>query len=120
MKRKPAPHAPSDRRLLYGVNPLIEALRANRLPSEIVIAEGARDARLRELIELANASGVPIKHAPGARLDHEAGNAHHQGVIARISAATYADADHLVESIAARVGDETEPLALVLDGIEDP
>ena len=60
MKRK-RDHSPSDSRLLYGVNPLIEALRAERLPTEIVIAEGARDARLRELIELAQARRVPVK-----------------------------------------------------------
>ena len=120
MKRKPAARTPPERRLLYGVNPLIEALRAKRVPSEIVIAEGARDSRLRELIELANASGVPIKHAPRARLDREAGNGHHQGVIARMSAAAYASADQLVDLIADRVGGEMEPLALVLDGIEDP
>jgi len=41
--------------LLYGVNPLLEALRAGRLPDQITIAEGARDERLRELIDLAGA-----------------------------------------------------------------
>ena len=42
-----------ERRLLYGVNPVLEALRADRVPSDITIAEGVRDQRLRELIELA-------------------------------------------------------------------
>src|SRR6185295_19625929 len=120
MKRK-RDHAPAtDSRLLYGVNPLIEALRAERLPSEIIIAEGARDARLRELIELAQARHVPVKHAPRAILDREVGNSLHQGVVARISANTYADVDTLLDTIAARVGSEREPLVVLLDGIEDP
>jgi len=120
MKRKREHSPSSDSGLLYGVNPLIEALRADRLPSEIIIAEGVRDARLRELIQLAAARNVPVKHAPRARLDREAGNSLHQGVIARISPAAYADAEALLEAVGARVGSESEPLVLVLDGIEDP
>src|ERR1043166_4672490 len=120
MKRKREHSSSSDRRLLYGVNPLIEALRADRLPSEIIIAEGVRDARLRELIQLAAARHVPVKHAPRAKLDREAGNSLHQGVIARISPAAYADAEALLEEVGARVGSGSEPLVLVLDGIEDP
>jgi 23S rRNA (guanosine2251-2'-O)-methyltransferase len=120
MKRKREHSSSSDSRLLYGVNPLIEALRAERLPTEIIIAEGVRDARLRELIELAQARHIPVKHVPRAKLDSEVGNGIHQGVMARISAAAYADVETLLDTIAARVGSESEPLVVVLDGIEDP
>jgi 23S rRNA (guanosine2251-2'-O)-methyltransferase len=119
MKRKPGSSAPSDRRLLYGVNPIIEALRADRLPRELVIAEGARDARLRELVQLAKAKSVPIKHAPRAKLDRDAGNSHHQGVVAHIAPVGYADAEQLLDSITSGAGNQ-EPLVVVLDGIEDP
>ncbi len=120
MKRKREHFSSTESRLLYGVNPLIEALRAERVPSEIIIAEGARDARLRELIELAQARRVPVKHAPRARLDREVGNSFHQGVMAHIAPASYADVETLLDTIAARVGSKCEPLVLVLDGIEDP
>ena|SRR5712664_1011086 len=121
MKKKRATHSSnSGQRLLYGVNPLIESLRADRAPQEITIAEGARDARLLDLIELARAKHVPIKYAPRAKLDREAGNTHHQGVIARIAAVSYSDANDLIELIASKVGTDKEPFALVLDGIEDP
>jgi 23S rRNA (guanosine2251-2'-O)-methyltransferase len=106
---------------IFGVNPIIEALRARRRPlQEITIASGAKDARLRELIELARAQGVPVHQAPRVALDKRAGNGAHQGVVARVAAAHYADADELIETIAARVGKNPEPLALILDGIEDP
>lgn len=120
MKRKPASSPSSQRRLLYGVNPIIEALRADRLPSEIVIAEGVRDARLRELIELARAKNVLVKHAPRTTLDREAGNSHHQGVLAHIAPAGYADAEELLDRITSRDAGASEPLIMVLDGIEDP
>jgi len=119
MKKPPRRSSP-DRQLLYGVNPVVEALRANRLPDQITIAEGTRDERLRALIELALERGVPVKHARRTDLDREAGNTHHQGVTARIAAPEYADADDLLEAVAARVGTQPEPLVLVLDGIEDP
>src|SRR6185295_6781647 len=112
--RRPA----TDRRLLYGLNPIVEALRADRLPDQITIAEGTRDERLRELIELARERGVPVRHARRIDLDREAGNTHHQGVTARIAAPEYADADELLEVIAAGAG--ANALVLVLDGIEDP
>ncbi len=120
MKRKPASNSSSPRRVLYGVNPIIEALRADRLPSEIMIAEGARDARLRELIELARDKAVLVKHAPRAKLDREAGNSHHQGVVAHIAPAGYADAEDLLDRITSREAAAGEPLIMVLDGIEDP
>lgn len=107
--------------LLYGVNPLLEALRAgDRIPAEIVIAEGARDHRLSELIELARSKNISVRRSPRAALDRAVGSARHQGVIARIPAARYADAESLLGSIASQVGSETEPLAVVLDGVEDP
>jgi 23S rRNA (guanosine2251-2'-O)-methyltransferase len=122
MKKKPAAGSSStDRQLLYGVNPLLEVLRAgDRIPQEIIIAEGARDHRLRELIELARGKKVPVKQVPRAKLDREVGNTHHQGVMARIAAPSYAAADDLLESIASRIGSDNEPLVVVLDGIEDP
>src|SRR5260370_10237963 len=110
----------SDREPLYGVNPVLEALRGNRKIEEIVVAEGAHQNRLVELIDLARAKNIPVSRAPRAALDRAARRANHQGVLARVSAARYADADELLESVAARIGTVTEPLVVVLDGVEDP
>ncbi len=122
MKNKASGRSSStNQELLYGVNPLLEALREGaRVPAEIVVAEGARDERLRELIELARTRNVAVKRAPRASIDRAVGNTHHQGVMARVAAARYADADDLLSAIAAKVGSETEPLVVVLDGVEDP
>jgi 23S rRNA (guanosine2251-2'-O)-methyltransferase len=120
MKKNTDNRESTRRQLLYGVKPLVEALRADHLPQEIIIAEGSRDERLRELIELARTKQVVIKHAPRAKLDREVGNKHHQGVMAHVAAANYADADGLIDEIAAHAGSDNEPLALILDGIEDP
>jgi len=106
---------------IYGVNPVLEALRAGRRTiAEISVAIGAKDARLHELIELARASNVPVSRLPRPDLDRLARNDHHQGVVARVAATGYADPDDLLNSIAAQVGNGTEPLAIILDGVEDP
>jgi 23S rRNA (guanosine2251-2'-O)-methyltransferase len=110
-------HPPTEGNLLYGVNPVTEALRADRVPLEIMIAEGARDERLRELFELARRHAVPVRRVRRIDLEREAGNSSHQGVVARVAAPQYTDADYLLESLGA---DEVVPLVLVLDGIEDP
>jgi 23S rRNA (guanosine2251-2'-O)-methyltransferase len=122
MKKKTrARSSPASQELLYGMNPLLEVLRAgDRVPTEIVLAEGARDERLRELIELARSRNVTVKRAPRTTIDRAVGNTHHQGVMARVSAARYADTDDLLSAIALGVGGKTEPLVVVLDGVEDP
>lgn len=107
---------------LYGVAPILEALRAGTRPIErITIAEGAQVSRLRELFELANALNVPVRRAPRSMLVRMTGaGANHQGVIAQLAAARYTDADTLLDDLTARVGTNDPPLAVVLDGVEDP
>jgi 23S rRNA (guanosine2251-2'-O)-methyltransferase len=122
MKKKPSDRSPSSGQdLLYGVNPLLEALRqGGRIPTEIVVAEGARDERLRELIALAQSRNISVKRAPRSTIDQAVGNTNHQGVMARVAAARYADGDDLLSSIGERVGSQKEPLVILLDGVEDP
>jgi 23S rRNA (guanosine2251-2'-O)-methyltransferase len=112
---------PSDAQL-YGVLPVIEALRAgNRRVERVTIAEGAHESRLHELFELARAAGVPVRRAPRAELQRMAATgANHQGVVASVAAAAYRDAEELIDQLSARVGTDAPPLAVVLDGVEDP
>ena len=106
---------------VFGVQPVLEALRAGARPVErVTIAEGAHESRLHEIFELARAAGVPVRRAPRAELQRLASWANHQGVVATIAAARYADAERLLDALAARVGTREPPLAVVLDGVEDP
>jgi len=119
-QKRPTPTTRERTTEIFGVNPVLEALRAGKRPlQEITIAEGAKDARLRELIELARAQNVPIHHAPRVSLDRATGNARHQGVVARVAAVRYADPEDLLNAVTARDEDRA-PLFVVLDGVEDP
>ncbi len=106
---------------LYGVLPVLEALRAGgRRVERITVAEGAHEARLHELFELARRAGVPLRRAPRAELQRLAPGANHQGIVANVAAVAYQDADELLDLLAARVDTNSPPLAVVLDGVEDP
>jgi len=107
--------------VIYGLNAVLEAVRAGRRQIEtIMILESARPDRLRLLLDLAKQNRIPIHRVPRFDLDRNLGEARHQGVMARIAAARYADADDLLSSIEAKLGTEDPPLVLGLDGIEDP
>lgn len=106
---------------LYGLIPVLEALRAgNKSLEQITIAEGARHERLRELLDLAKHARVPVHRAPKFALDRALTGLTHQGVIARTAAATYRDAEELLDELAARVGTAEPPFVLGLDAVEDP
>lgn len=107
---------------LYGVAPVLEALRVGQRAIErITIAEGTRHHRLRELIEIARRANVPVRYAPRIDLTRSVGaSANHQGVVAMVAAASYMDADVLLDKLASRVGTVEQPLAVALDGVEDP
>ena len=100
---------------IYGVLPVIEALRSGaRRVERIVMAEGARHERLREVFDLAKRARVPIRKEPRVALDRLAAGANHQGVIAVAAAASYADEDELLTRIT------PQSLFILLDGVEDP
>ena len=106
---------------VFGVQPVLEALRAGVRPIErLTLAEGAHESRLREILEIARYADIPVRRVPRAELQRMAAGANHQGVIATIAAAHYTHADDLLDALAARVGTQDPPLAVVLDGVEDP
>jgi 23S rRNA (guanosine2251-2'-O)-methyltransferase len=121
--REPArrPEVVDDDAHVFGVQPVLEALRAGARPIErLTLAEGAHESRLREILEIARYADIPVRRVPRAELQRLAAGANHQGVIATVAAAHYAHADELLDRLAARVGTLDPPLAVVLDGVEDP
>ncbi len=98
--------------LIYGLNSVIEALKAERV-ALIRVADRA-GARVAELVRMAEAAGVRVEHAPRAVLDHAARGGVHQGVVAELRATRAWSVVDLVREA------DGPPLIVVLDGIEDP
>ena len=100
---------------IFGIHPVLEALKsARRSVIRVVISESRSDARIRQLVEAAQQSGVPVHRQPQKALDRLAEGETHQGVVAFMAGADYADADDLLNCAAATA------LFTVLDGVEDP
>jgi 23S rRNA (guanosine2251-2'-O)-methyltransferase len=107
--------------LIYGPNAVLEVLRAGKRQIEtITILESARPDRLKSLLDLARQKGVPVHRVPRLDLDRSLGDVRHQGVVARVAAARYADADELLDQLETKIGTDDPPLVLGLDGLEDP
>ena len=98
--------------IVYGINPVLEALRARRV-KELRVGE-RHDARVLELLALARDHGVRTRRVPAEALDRETRRGVHQGVVAEVDAPTHHSLAELVEAAGGPA------LLLVLDGIEDP
>lgn len=100
--------------LVYGINPVLEALRAGHVSA---IRISARDGeRVRAIVALAEARGVPTRRVDAAALDRESRGGVHQGVVADLRSPSRQPRS-LEDLIATAIG---PPLIVVLDGIEDP
>ena len=106
----------AESRVIHGFHAVTARLRQNADSiKEIYVDSQRRDPRARDLLKLAEANGVRLIQTDGKRLDGMAGNARHQGVVARVDAALKVQhLDDVLETL-------TEPaMLLVLDGVQDP
>jgi 23S rRNA (guanosine2251-2'-O)-methyltransferase len=102
---------------IYGRNPVIEVLRADRRRVQCIhIAEGVEDHEsLDQIQKIAVQQEIHIERVPRAELDRV--NGHHQGVVAEVEPYPYCGLHDLLERARAR----DEPLfVLLLDVLQDP
>ena len=99
--------------IIYGINPVLEALRAGRVRR---IKVGARaDRRLEQVLTLARAARVPVEHVESQAVERASRGGVHQGLVAELEPLRDYSVQELVEGAAPE-----PPLIVVLDGIEDP
>jgi 23S rRNA (guanosine2251-2'-O)-methyltransferase len=98
--------------IVYGMNPVLEALRAKRVTRVRVSARD--DTRMDEVLALAGRQRVPVERVDAQALDRAARGGVHQGVVADVEAARAYTVGDLVEA------GQGAALVVVLDGVEDP
>ena len=102
--------------IIYGINPVLEALRAGRV-KELRVGDRADD-RLKQLLALAAERGVRVRRVPADALERDSRRGGqrgvHQGVVAEVEKSDDYSIDEIVH------GASGAPLIVVLDGIEDP
>ena len=99
--------------IVYGINPVIEALKAGRVRR--LRLSGRGDRRIEEAVSLAHEAGVPVERVDAQALDRATRGGVHQGIAADLEAPREYS---LGELVAAASPDP--PLLIVLDSIEDP
>ena len=100
--------------ILCGIHAVSEALRAGRGLERVVVARGAKNPRLREIVLQARSAGVAVRFEPRGSLDRFARSDNHQDVAASAAAAAY----RRLEDVLAELS--SPGLLVVLDGVEDP
>lgn len=109
----------SDARILFGFHAVLSRLRQHSASvQEILIDRDRVDARMKDLLNMAENADVRVMQVERSRLDGMAGsNGRHQGVIARVvdTPIPYKDIHDILESDL-----DEPPFFLILDGVEDP
>lgn len=98
--------------LIYGINPVLEALKAGRVKELHVGPRGGE--RIAQLLAVASQHGVRVQRVLPEVLDRESKHGVHQGVVARVDEPAEYSVQDLIRSA------EGPALIVVLDGIEDP
>jgi len=102
--------------LIYGINPVTEALKARgRLLEWVGVTKERHDLRLQRIVEDCRKQGVAVRFLTRQEIERMTHDHGHQGVLAVTSAKHYYDLDDL---LAEKKGSHS--LIVALDGIEDP
>lgn len=103
--------------LIFGRNPVSEALRSGRAIDSILVVKGEHSGSVPHLLAEAKEKGIPVKEVDHRKLDFLCGQANHQGIAAQCAVKAYVTLDDLFE-IASSRGEP--PFIVICDEIEDP
>jgi 23S rRNA (guanosine2251-2'-O)-methyltransferase len=99
--------------ILYGANPVMEAIRSDPSRVRYVAIVKDQSGRMQKLIAEAKAAGISLRMVTTNEIVRLAGRGVHNGVVAEVSEASYADFHDAVTK-------EETKFVLILDGITDP
>ena len=103
---------------LFGVNPLLEALRGGtREFDKVYIARGVHSKGIEEVIHLCRQQNIPVHLELRGALDRIAGTQKHQGILGIVAVKGYSSVEDILE-VAKRK--KEPPFVLILDSVEDP
>ena len=105
-----------EQQLIVGRNPVIEALKADKLIDTVYVNPQATGS-ITLICKMAKEKGILVKQVNEIKLNNMAKGASHQGVIAVGACAEYVEAERLLE-IAREKGED--PFIIICDEIEDP
>jgi 23S rRNA (guanosine2251-2'-O)-methyltransferase len=99
--------------IIYGTNPVLEALRSHPARVRFVAVAREESGRHRRVVAEAKSAGVSLRQMTNEQIERLAGRGVHNGVVAEIAEGGYVDFDETIER-------EETAFVLLLDGITDP
>ena len=114
-RRPPAPPLPAGMRLIVGIQPVRESIRAEergrKAPTKVLVDDKG-SPQIEALARFARDHGIAVERVPRTELDRHTRDAHHQGVAALAPELEILTLEELT------LGPKT--LALALDELQDP
>ena len=100
---------------LYGIHPVMEAVKAGRKFDKVLLKQGMEGQQFRELYGLLAENDIPYQFVPLDRLNRAVRGAH-QGVVAYISQIDYVELEDMVNTA---LSVSEAPILVILDGVSD-
>lgn len=99
--------------IVYGANPVFEAIRAHPRRIRYIAIQREHSGRLEKLMAAAKDAGIPVKVLTTNEIAKLAGRGVHNGVVADVGEGEYVDFHDVATN-------EETKFILILDGITDP
>ncbi|MFW5761361.1 MAG: 23S rRNA (guanosine(2251)-2'-O)-methyltransferase RlmB [Cyclobacteriaceae bacterium] len=99
---------------VFGLHPVMEAIKSGQEIDKILVQKQVNE-QLKEVLQQAHLHQVPIQKVPPEKLKRVTGK-NHQGIIALMSAISFASLDHVIQSAYQQARD---PFLLICDHITD-
>lgn len=103
--------------VIFGRNPVFEAVKSGRPIESILVASGAKGGTVSVILAKAKQQGVVIKEVNPKKLDYMCGSTAHQGIAAIAAVKEYSTVEEIL-AFAREKGED--PFLIILDELEDP
>ena len=106
-----------DRIQVEGKNPILEALKSGKTIERLYVLDGMDKRKIGVILDLAKKNRTVIESVSKQRLDNMAKTHSHQGLIGVLPEVSYVNFEEMVDST---LKEDTSPLFVILDEIQDP
>ncbi len=103
--------------VIFGRNPVSEAIRSGRAIDSILVAKGAKTGAIVGILAKARDKKIRVKEVDPKKLDYMCSGGTHQGIAAVAAVCEYKELEDIFRLAKER---EEDPFVLILDEIEDP
>ena len=103
--------------VIFGRNPVSEAIRSGRAIDSLLIAKGAKTGAIVGILAKAKDKNIRIKEVDPKKLDYMCSGGTHQGIAAVAAVCEYKELEDIF-ALAQERGED--PFIVILDEIEDP